>query len=116
MTMRSFLIACAGALALGGGVALAQDITSGHLDAMDADDDGAIDATEFAAFMTQAFTTMDANGDGYVTEVEGASYMSPEQFAAANSNGDDGVSQAEFLAASQADFQTADQDGDGVLN
>jgi hypothetical protein len=114
--MRNFLIACAGAFALGGGVALAQDITTGQLDAMDTNDDGKIDATEFAAFMTQAFTSMDANGDGYVTEAEGANFMSPEQFAAANSNGDDGISQGEFLSASQADFEAADRDGDGVLD
>jgi hypothetical protein len=113
--MRSFLTFAA-ALAFCGTAALAQDITSGHLDAMDADDNGGVDATEFANFMTQVFTEIDANDDGYVTEAEGSGFMSAEHFAAANANGDDGLSQAEFLSATQADFQTADQDGDGVLN
>ena len=39
---------------------------------------------------------MDANGDGYVTVAEGDRDMTPEQFAAANTNGDDGLSQEEF--------------------
>jgi Ca2+-binding EF-hand superfamily protein len=115
MTMRSFLIACAGALLLGG-VAVAQDVTTGHLDAMDGNDDGSVDATEFAAFMSQAFTAMDTNGDGYVTATEAAAVMTPEQYAAANTNGDDGISEAEFLSATQADFAAADLDSDGALN
>jgi hypothetical protein len=115
MSMRRFPTFAA-ALVMCGTAALAQDITTGHLDAMDVDDNGGVDATEFADFMTQVFTALDANGDGYVTEAEGTGYMSAEHFSAANANGDDGLSQAEFLAATQSDFRTADQDGDGVLN
>jgi hypothetical protein len=113
--MRTFLIACAGALALSG-AAFAQDITTGQLDALDTDDDGAVSAAEFDAFMGQAFTAMDANGDGYITAAEGSAYISPEHFAAANANGDDGLSQAEFLAVARADFAGADRDADGALN
>jgi Ca2+-binding EF-hand superfamily protein len=113
--MRSFLIACAGALALSG-AALAQDITTGHLDAMDADDNGTVDAAEFDTFMGQVFTTLDTNGDGYISLAESAGFMSADQFAAANTNGDDGLSAAEFTAATQADFAAADRDGSGALN
>ena len=113
--MRTLLIAFAGALALSG-AAWAQDITTGHLDALDANDDGAVDATEFDAYMVAAFTSIDKNGDGYVTLVEVTGYMTPEQFAAANTNGDDGLSQAEFLAAAKADFAQADKDQNGALN
>ena len=42
--------------------------------------------------------------------------MTPEQFAAANTNGDDGVSKAEFEAATKADVAAADKDGDGALH
>ena len=59
---------------------------------------------------------IDKNGDGYVTLVEATGYMSPEQFAAANTNGDDGLSEAEFVAAANADFAKADLDKDGKLN
>jgi hypothetical protein len=114
MIMKTFLIACAGALAISG-AALAQDITTGHLDALDADDNGAVDAAEFDAFMGQTFSALDTNGDGYISAAESAGFMSPDQFAAANTNGDDGISAAEFTAATPADFAAPDRDGDGVL-
>lgn len=113
--MQRLLIAAAGLLALSG-AALAQDVTTAHLDALDANDDGGVDATEFDAYMVAAFKTIDKNGDGYVTLVEATGYMSPEHFAAANANGDDGVSEAEFAAAAKADFAKADLDADGKLN
>ena len=114
--MRTFVIACAGALALGS-AALAQDLNTGHLAAIDTNGDGSVDQAEFDAFVASSFTTMDANGDGFVTHAEGqAAGMTPEQFAAANTNGDDGLSQEEFAAAAAADFAAADRDGDGMLN
>ncbi len=42
--------------------------------------------------------------------------MTPEQFAAANTNGDDGLSEGEFVTAAKADFAKADLDTDGTLN
>jgi EF hand len=114
--MRTFLIACAGALALGGAAA-AQDLNTRHLAALDSNGDGAVDQTEFDAFVASSFTTMDANGDGFVTLAEGqAAGTTPEHFTAANTNGDDGLSQEEFAAAAAADFAAADRDGDGMLN
>ena len=112
--MRTLLIACAGALAFT--AATAQDLTTGHLPALDTGGDGTVDAAEFAAFVERAFAALDANGDGYITVVEGQAVITPEQFAAANANGDDGLSKQEFQAATQADFAAADRDGDGVLN
>jgi hypothetical protein len=113
--MRTLLIACTGALGLAG-AALAQDITTGHLAALDADGNGAVDAAEYDALMGQAFTRLDQNGDGYVTAVEGTEVISTEQFAAANTNGDDGISQQEFMATVKADFERADLDGNGMLD
>lgn len=113
--MRTLLIACTAALGLGG-AALAQDITTGHLTALDTDGNGAVDPAEYDALMGQAFTALDANGDGYVTAAEGAEVISPEQFAGANTNGDDGISQQEFMATVKADFEKADLDGNGMLD
>jgi len=113
--MKTLMIAAAGLLALSG-AALAQDITTAHLDAIDANDDGSVDAAEFDTYMVAAFKTIDKNGDGYVTLVEVEGYMTPEQFAAANVNGDDGLSESEFSTAARADFAKADLDSDGTLN
>jgi len=114
--MRTFVIACAGALALGGAAA-AQDLNTGHLAAIDRNGDGVVDKAEFDAFVASSFAKLDANGDGFVTLVEAqAGGMTPEQFAAANANGDGGLSPAEYAAAAAADFAAADRDGDGTLN
>lgn len=112
--MRHILIG-AGAL-LVAGAAFAQDLTSGHLAALDANGDGAVDQAEYVAFIGAAFTALDKNGDGYVTLVESTGILSPEQFAAVNANGDGGLSKQEFEAATQADFAKIDLDGDGALN
>ena len=113
--MRTFLIACASALALGG-AALAQDMTTGQLGALDANGDGAVDPAELEAWVGQAFTSLDANGDGYLTVTESTQVMTPEQWTAANTNGDDGLSLAELQAQATKDFTAADKNADGKLN
>jgi hypothetical protein len=114
--MRTFLIACAGVLALSGTAFAQAGLTTGHLAAVDSNADGAVDAAEFDAFVAAAFALLDANGDGYVTVTEGTAHITPEQFAAANTNGDDGVSRDEFQVHTKADFTAADRNGDGILN
>ena len=93
-------------------------ITTGHLAAIDANGDGAVDQAEFDAFVVAARSRRSTpTATAIVTLVEAqAAGMTPEQFAAANTNGDDGLSQEEFAAAAAADFAAADQDGDGMLN
>jgi hypothetical protein len=113
--MRKILLACAGGLALSG-AALAQDLTTGHLGALDANADGAVDRAELEAWVGQAFESLDTNGDGYVTVTEGTVVMTPEQWAAANTNGDDGLSPAELQAQVAKDFTAADRNADGKLN
>jgi hypothetical protein len=113
--MNRLLLAVTGFLALSG-AASAQDITTSHLAALDANADGTVDLTEFDTYIAGAFEVIDTNDDGYITVVESSGYMTPEQFAAANTNGDDGLSQAELAAATRADFAKADLDGDGALN
>jgi len=113
--MRNYLMVCATALAFGVS-ASAQEINTGHLAAIDLNGDQAVDSAEFDAFVASAMSRLDANADGYVTLVEGTVVMTPEQFSAANTNGDDGLSQEELTAAMAADFTAADRDGSGALN
>lgn len=113
--MRTFILALAGALALAP-AAMAQTFTTGHLTALDANGDGAIDAAELEALMAKAFAGMDKNGDGYVTVIEAEGVITPEQWAAANTNGDDGLSLQELQAQAKIDFAAADKDGNGKLD
>lgn len=113
--MRTFLIACAGVLAFSG-AAGAQQLTTGHLSAIDTNGDGAVDATEFAAFNEQAFAVLDVNKDGSVTLEEAGTLLTPELFAATDKNGNGRISKSEFTAQTQADFAAADKDGNGKLN
>jgi hypothetical protein len=114
--MKTIFVSLAAAMSLAGAVH-AQQITTGHLAALDANGDGALDVAEFASFAGQAFAALDVNRDGYVTLVEaGTISITPEQFAAANANGDDGLSAQEFSDAIQADFVAADLDGNGSLD
>jgi hypothetical protein len=114
--MRNVLFAAAGALALSGAAALAQDMTTGHVTALDANADGAVDAAELDAWVGQAFARLDANGDGYLTVSESTVVMTPEQWTAANTNGDDGLSRQELQAQAAKDFAAADRNADGKLN
>lgn len=111
--MRTLILA-AGLMV--GSAAFAQDLTSGHLAAIDANGDGTVDKAEFDAFVAAAFDRLDVNADGYVTIKEGTAVMTPDQFAAINANSDDGVSREEFTAQVLKDFAAADKDGNGVLN
>ena len=108
--MKTPLIALVGGLALS-----AATVTAQGLPAMDSSGDGAVDRAEFDAYVTTTFTTMDANGDGYVTEAESATYMPPDLYTSANTNGDDGISLQEYQAQGEKDWAAADTDGDGVL-
>ena len=113
--MRTYLMAGATVLAFALS-ASAQDLNTGHLAAIDANGDGTVDSAEFDVFVAGAMTKLDDNGDGYLTEVEATVVMTPEHFGAANTNGDDGLSQEELTAAMAADFAAADRDGTGTLN
>src|SRR5688572_8667043 len=110
--MKTFLIACAGVLALSAGAANAQETApEGTLPTVDANGDGQVDTAEFDAYLTTSFTALDANGDGYVTEAESAGSIPADLYASANANGDDGISLQEFQAQGQKDFAAADKNG-----
>jgi hypothetical protein len=105
-----------GTTALGLSGAMAQDITTGHLAALDTNADGAVDSAEFGDFAARAFQTMDVDGDGVLTQAEAASVMPSELFDAADMNLDAGVSPDEFMNQTQRDFASADRDGNGLLD
>jgi len=113
--MKTFLIACAGVFAFAG-MAGAQQLTTQHLAVIDANGDGAVDATEFAAFTDKAFKALDVNNDGSISKEEAGTMISAELFAVTDTNGNGAISRAEFSAQTQADFAGLDKDGNGAIN
>jgi hypothetical protein len=116
--MRNHLTLGLAALLLSTGLAMAQDttLTTGHLDAVDADDSGAVTSDEYRGFFQRVFVDLDKDADKLVswTEAEGA--MIREHFDAIDADKDANISPAELDARAQADFTASDRDGDGSLN
>ncbi|OAP38558.1 hypothetical protein AU381_23690 [Sinorhizobium glycinis] len=99
--------------------ATAQDrpaaMKQGQMDRLDRDGNGAVDRSEYQAFMTMAFESLDKNKDGSLRSDEVAQALNAQQFAATDRNGDGKLSQSEFLNRVMADFKAADRSGDGSL-
>ncbi|MDK1490381.1 EF-hand domain-containing protein [Sinorhizobium sp. 7-81] len=90
-------------------------MNQGHMDRLDRDRNGAVDQSEYQAFMTSAFTSLDKNKDGSLRSEEVTQVLNTQQFAATDANRDGRLSQNEFLNRVMADFKTADRSGDGNL-
>lgn len=90
-------------------------MNQGQMDRLDRDKNGAVDRSEYQAFMTSAFTSLDKNKDGSLTSDEVAGVLTVQQFSATDANGDGKISQNEFLNRVMADFKAADRGGDGSL-
>jgi Ca2+-binding EF-hand superfamily protein len=58
------------ALLLASSTALAQDTRSQYLQLFDGDGDGLVSETEYLAYMSRGFQSMDANGDGTLETAE----------------------------------------------
>ena len=112
--MRLLAITCVAVLAAG--AASAQQLTTQHLAALDANGDGGVDSGEFGDYMARAFRSVDANADGFLTAAESQDILPSEMFAATNLNNDDGISRDEFMSQAQKDFAAADRDGNGMLD
>ncbi|WEX79207.1 EF-hand domain-containing protein [Sinorhizobium numidicum] len=99
--------------------ALAQDQSAamyqGQMDHLDSNKNGAVDRSEYQAFMTTAFANLDKNKDGSLRSDEVAQVLNTQQFAATDANRDRKISQNEFMNRVMADFRTADRSGDGSL-
>jgi len=96
--------------------AFAQTMPTSALGFLDADDDVQVTREEILQQMDLFFAPMDANGDTRLQfdEVEG--FMSRDLFDDADENGNGTISQSEYRAQVQEDFEAADKDGDGVLD
>jgi Ca2+-binding EF-hand superfamily protein len=90
-------------------------MNQGQMDRLDRDKNGAVDRSEYQAFMTSAFAGLDKNKDGSLNSDEVAQVLTVQQFSATDANGDGKVSQSEFLNRVMADFKAADRGGDGSL-
>lgn len=102
-------------LAFSTAAAQAQAMKQGQLDRLDRDRNGAVDRSEYQAFMTSAFANLDKNKDGMLSREEAAQTLNAQQFAATDADGDGTVAQEEFLNRVMADFEAADRSGDGSL-
>ncbi|NRQ13433.1 EF-hand domain-containing protein [Ensifer sesbaniae] len=100
------------------GLAVAQQaatMSQGQMDALDRNKDGAVDRSEYEAFMTTAFVNLDRNKDGNLTSDETKQALNAQQFAATDASGDGKITRNEFLDRVMADFKMADRSGDGNL-
>lgn len=99
--------------------AAAQDrpaaMNQGQMDRLDRNRDGAVDQSEYQAFMTSAFANLDKNKDGSLRREEVGQILNAQQFAATDANRDGRLTQDEFLNRVMADFKAADRSGDGNL-
>ena len=93
----------------------AATMNQGQMSALDSNKDGAIERSEYEAFMSNAFVNLDKNKDGNLTSDETKQALNAQQFAATDANGDGKISRNEFLDRVMADFKTADRSGDGSL-
>ena len=116
--MKHTLFASVFGLLLGSGVVAAQDapaLHEGHLSHLDTDENGTLSRAEYETFMANAFSKLDQDDDGHLTQHDVSSILTADQFAATDANGDDRVSRDEFMAQVMQDFQAADRTGDGHL-
>ncbi|MEZ2129263.1 MULTISPECIES: EF-hand domain-containing protein [unclassified Sinorhizobium] len=96
----------------------AQQSTSmyeGQMSRLDTNSNGAVDRSEYQAFMNTAFATLDKNKDGNLQKDEASQVLTPAQFAATDSNGNGRISRDEFMTRVMADFAAADRSKDGNL-
>lgn len=94
---------------------------------LDKNNDGVVDKDEYDAGARAQFAQLDANHDGWVTLDElrasqdpnaggiGADGMARQQLEAMDLDGDNLISEDEFVAFADQSIATFDKDGDGVL-
>ena len=116
--MKKIILAAACGLLFGTGVVSAQQgsaMHEGHLNHLDTDKSGGVSTAEYQTFMTAAFTKIDANGDGSISQSETTNMLKADQFAALDANRDGRVSRDEFMTRVMKDFASADRGSDGQL-
>ena len=92
------------------------EMTQAHLEALDANEDGAVSRDEFDAFSARTFERLDADSDRSLSASELAGSAIEGALSDLDADGDGAVSRQEFGRQMSADFAAADQDGDGAIN
>ncbi|MCV9966059.1 EF-hand domain-containing protein [Pararhizobium sp. BT-229] len=87
----------------------------GHKDKLDSNSNGTVERSEYQAFMTTAFTSLDKNKDGSLQSAEVEKVLTTQQFALSDANRDGVVGRSEFMDRVMNDFTAADRSGDGNL-
>lgn len=115
MMLRNTLIAFFLGLA---SASLAETVTidQGDLTALDTDGDAVVSSDEFFEFATFAFRKMDTDRSATLSQGEVVVHLDAESFIVLDKNKDGSVSVDEFSQQMGADFNSADEDGNGVLN
>ena len=111
------------------GTALAQAPRQSPLEMLaraDTNGDGRITTAEVDVMRGEMFTTMDRNGDGFLSAEDRAERSPPpgaerrggrgQNHMRADTNGDGKVSRAEFMAQPRRGFDMGDTNADGVLD
>lgn len=96
--------------------AFAQSMPGETMLLLDEDGDGQVTYEEFSEEMLPMFDAMDTDKDGKLEFNEVESFMSRDQFDPADTNSDGVISKQEYGVQIRKDFESADQDGSGVLN
>ncbi len=96
-------------------VAQTAPMYQGQKDRLDSDSNGTVERSEYQAFMTTAFTSLDKNKDGSLQSAEVDKVLTTQQFALSDANRDGVVGQSEFMNRVMNDFTAADRSGDGNL-
>lgn len=110
------VLICSLAGALLGTAAVAQTMPGSALNYIDSNADSNVTVEEFVAGIDRLFVPLDANGNGRIEWSEAEVTVTRDVFDAADTNANGSLSKGEFDAQLRKDFQTADRDGDGVLD
>lgn len=110
--MRAAIVIAAVLAAGWAGVARAQDVDL--MQYADSDHDGKVTATEYNAFMEQAWSYFAMGADK--VKVADLDPMAKPAFAGITPDANGEVTKAAFMAAAPAKFKAADKNGDGVLD
>ena len=95
---------------------LAQTMPGEALIFLDQDGNQQVTQDEISEQMDLLFAPMDTNGDGGLTYSEVEAFMSRSIFDGADASGNGVMSKSEYRAQITRDFQSADVNGNGLLD
>ncbi len=95
---------------------LAQTVPFSHLERVDSDGDGAVTRDEFDTFAARAFQMLDTNSDSSLSQAELEGNLDAGAFSDLDEDGDGMVARQEFGRRMTANFNSADRDGNGIID